>query len=250
MAEHMVHFPWLHPKLAQGPMPEGVVFFDPGVDMHTERRRWRPEDLPCSPGEVRGLLRSYMEFGERFPRASDMQAYKAMGLENFYTDTTMEIRSQLQGGVPAAPANSDQRRQAQLLLAMALYREEQFVAMREQEGPYDAAREGFAEVLGLDDEESCELGVPVEASSPGPAQNYPGSPCFPPCCALPADSRLFVSDADVLRELVSLDFEFSPCGQDGDLQCCRLDEEGLERLCGIRANLSGTLTIVAPSLQP
>lgn len=252
MAEHLVHFPWLHPKLAQGPMPEGVVFFDPGVDMHTERRRWRPEDLPCSPGEVRGLLRSYMEFGERFPRASDMQAYKAMGLENFYTDTTMEIRSQLQGGVPAAPENSDQRRQAQILLAMALYREEQFVAMREQEGRFDAAREGFAEVLGLDDEESfAELGVPDEAIFPRASAELPWKSLLPSLlCFLPSGSRLFVSDADVLRELVSLDFEFSPCGQDGDLQCCRLDEEGLERLCGTRANLSGTLTIVAPSLQP
>lgn len=97
MNEMAVHFPWLHPKLGRGPLPEGAVFFDPGVDLSSEFVRWRPADLPCSPAEVRAMLRSYMEFGERFPRTSDMQAYQAAGLDNFYTDTTMDIKSQLTG---------------------------------------------------------------------------------------------------------------------------------------------------------
>ena len=33
MSDMVVHFPWLHPKLGHGPLPEGVVFFDPGVDL-------------------------------------------------------------------------------------------------------------------------------------------------------------------------------------------------------------------------
>ena len=69
MTEMVVHFPWLHPKLGQGSLPESVVFFDPGVDMDTATPRWRSADLPLSPAEVRAMLRSYMEFGERFPRA-------------------------------------------------------------------------------------------------------------------------------------------------------------------------------------
>ena len=252
MAHMMVHFPWMHPKLAQGPLPEGVVFFDPGVNMDTDRPRWRPEDLPCAATEVRALLRSYMEFGERFPRASDMQAYKAVGLENFYTDSTMDIRSQLTGADLPEPERVDPRRLAQILLAMALYREEQFVAMREQEGRFEAARDGFAEVLGLDDEESfAELGVPDEVIFPRACAELPWKDLLPSfACFLPSDARLYVSDADVARELASLDLSFSPCEGSADLQCCRLDAESLERVCGSRLDFSGPVTIVTPSLQP
>ena len=252
MAHTMVHFPWLHPNLAQGTLPQGVVFLDPGVNMDTDRPRWRPEDLPCPPAEVRALLLSYMEFGERFPRASDMQAYKAMGLDNFYTDSTMEIRSQLTGADRPEPERADPRRLSQVLLAMALYREEQFVAMREQEGRFEEAREGFAQVLGLDDEESfAELGVPDEAIFPRACAELPWRDLLPSfVCFLPSDACLYVSDADVARELASLDLTFSPCEGDADLLCCRLDADGLERVCGVRVDFPGIVTIVTPTLQP
>lgn len=252
MTGDLVHFPWLHPKLGHGPLPDGVVFFDPGVAMETDRARWRPDDLPCAPQEVRALLRNFMEFGERFPRVSDMKAYQAAGLENFYTDTTMDIRSQLTGAAPAEEEPADPKRQAQILLAMALFREEQFVAMREQEGRFEAARDGFAEVLGLDDEESfADLGVPDDAVFPRASAELPWKPLLPALlCFLAPGAQLFVSDPDVLRELVALDFEFSPCGQNADMICCPLDADGLERLCGKRVELPEALTIVAPSLQP
>ena len=250
MTAMLVHFPWMHPRLGQGPLPEGLVFFDPGVNMDTDRPRWRPESLPCSPAEVRALLRSYMEFGERFARSSDMKAYQAAGLDNFFTGTSLEFRSQLLGG--AEPEAADPCRQAQVLLAMALFREEQFVAMREQEGRFEAAREGFAAVLGLDDEESfAELGVPDEAIFPRASAELPWKSLLPSLlCFLPRGARLYVTDADVLRELSALDLEFSPCGEDGALLCCRLDEDALERVCGVRVELSEPLTIVAPSQQP
>ena len=104
MSEMVVHFPWLHPKLGQGSLPESVVFFDPGVDMDTATPRWRSVDLPLSPAEVRAMLRSYMEFGVRFPRVTDMRAYQATGIDNFYTDTTMDIKSQLTGMEEVAQA--------------------------------------------------------------------------------------------------------------------------------------------------
>lgn len=250
MTPMLVHFPWMHPRLGQGPLPEELVFFDPGVAMDTDRRRWRPESLPCPPAEVRALLRSYMEFGERFPRASDMRTYQAVGLDNFFTDTTLDIKSQLTGGTRAAAA--DPLRQAQVLLAMALFREEQFVAMREQEGRFEAAREGFSQVLGLDDEESfAELGVPDEAIFPRAGVELPWRSLLPSLlCFLPRGARLYASDADVVRELASLDLTFSPCGQDGGLSCCTLDEDALERVCGVRVALAEPLTLVAPTLQP
>jgi hypothetical protein len=192
-----------------------------------------------------------MEFGERFPHASDMQAYHAAGLENFFTDTTMDIRSQLTGTAPVREESADAKRQAQILLAMALFREEQFVSMREQEGRFEAARNGFAEVLGIDDEESfADFGVPDDAVFPRASVELPWKPILPfLLCFLPPGTRLYVSDPDVVREFAALDLEFSPCGQNADTLCCLLDGDGLERLCGSRVELPEPLTIVAPSLQ-
>lgn len=254
MNEMVVHFPWLNPKLGRGPLPDGTVFFDPGVDLPTELIRWRPTDLPCSPAEVRAMLRSYMEFGERFPRSSDMKAYQAAGLDNFYTDTTMDIKSQLTGmDTPKEVDPADLRRQAQLLLAMALYREEQFIAMREQEGRFETARHGFAEVLGLDDEESfAQIGVPDEALFPRAGVELPWKSLLP-CLLLflPPGARLFVSDDEVLCELMALDLDFSPCADDPDtLVCCQLDSAAAERICGRPVDLPVPVTLVARPLNP
>ncbi len=252
MSDMVVHFPWLHPKLGHGPLPEGVVFFDPGVDLITDSPRWRSEDLPCPASEIRALLRSYMEFGERFPRSSDMKAYQAAGLDNFYTDTTMDIKSQLTGS-RVEPEAADPRRQAQILLAMALSREGQFVEMHEQEARLEAARSGFAEALGLDDEEDfADVSVTDEALFPRACVDLPWKGLLPSLLLfLPAGARLFVSDEDVARELVSLDLEFTPCAQDPDgLICCTLDADGLERLCGIRVDLPTPLTVMARPLNP
>jgi len=248
----VLHFPWLHPKLGHGPLPEGVVFFDPGVDLITDSPRWRSEDLPCSAAEIRALIRSFMEFGERFPRSSDMKAYQAAGLDNFYTDTTMDIKSQLTGR-RVEPEVADPRRQAQILLAMALSREGQFVEMHEQEARLEAARSGFAEALGLDDEEDfADVSVTDEALFPRACVDLPWKGLLSSLLLfLPAGAKLFVSDEDVVRELVSLDLAFTPCAQNPDgLTCCALDADGLERLCGIRIDLPAPLTVMARPLNP
>lgn len=254
MSEMVVHFPWLHPKLGRGPLPEGAVFFDPGVDLATDQPRWRSADLPCPPAEVRAMLASFMEFGQRFSRPSDMQAYQAAGLDNFFTDTTMDIKSQLTAmEAPGEADPGDLRRQAQLLLAMALYREEQFVAMREQEGRFEKAREGFADVLGLDDEESfAQIGVPDESFFPRANVELPWKDLLPALLLfLPVGTRLFVSDEDVARELASLGLHFSACADcPGELHCCRLDSEAVERICGRRVELPAPVTILARPLNP
>ena len=254
MSEMVVHFPWLHPKLGQGSLPESVVFFDPGVDMDTATPRWRSADLPLSPAEVRAMLRSYMEFGERFPRVTDMRAYQATGIDNFYTDTTMDIKSQLTGmEAPKEADPADLRRQAQLLLAMVLSREEQFIAMCEQEGRFGAAREGFAQVLGLDDEESfAQFDVPDAELFPRAGVELPWKSLLPSLLLfLPPGARLFVSDADILRELEALELDFSPCADEpGGLVCCPLDSEAAERISGRRVELPSPVYLVARTQNP
>ncbi len=253
MNDRLIHFPWLHPKLAHGPLPGNVAFLDPGVRMDTESARWQPPDLPCTHGEVRTTLHNYMQFAERFPRASDMHAYHAIGFENFYTDTALDITSQLLGaGKAAVPDAMDVKRQAQLLLAMALFREEQFVEMYEQELKFESARDGFADVLGLDDEESfAEMGVADAALFPRASVDLPWKGLLPHFLVfLPADAPLFVSNEDVVRELIAMDLTFTPCGNDSDgMICCRLDASDVERIGGRSVTLAAPLTFMARPLN-
>jgi|GEM_PF-1568472 hypothetical protein len=250
MTEMMIHFPWLHPRLSPGHLPERVVFLDPGMALASDLPRWSPPGLPLSETEVRQHLRGYLEFAKRFPKTSDMQAYQAAGLENFYTDTTMDIRSRLTDQEPAAKSTDlDRRRQAQLFLALALYREEQFVALGEQEERFEHARESFAQVLGLDDDESfAEFGVSDEALFPRAAVELPWKTLLPPMLLfLPSGAGFFVSDADVARELAALDLEWTSGEPGSGLVRCRVDADAVWRISGVAVDLPEPVTMVTLS---
>lgn len=111
--ERVFSFPWLHPETQA--CPDHVFWLDPGVEMPGAYQRYRPEDLPFSAAEVRGYVREYLQFGDRFARPADMRTYQAVGLENFYTDTTMDILSQLRsGGTDSRPDPQEQRKKPSL----------------------------------------------------------------------------------------------------------------------------------------
>lgn len=221
----MVHFPWLHPGLVHGPLPEGVVLFDPGVALSSEFSRWRPADLPLEESEVRRLVREYVNFAGELRRPSDMRPYERGGLEDFYTDTGMDIRSRLRdgGNAEARPAE-DRRRQAQIVLALALSSEEQFAALLGEEGRLARARSGFAASLGLDEDDAfADQGVPDALVFPRPASDLPWKDMLGPLLEFtPAGVRFFVSDPDVARELLALNPPREVCGTDGELVCLRV----------------------------
>lgn len=210
----MVHFPWLHPGLAHGPLPEGVVLFDPGLALDSEFPRWRPDNLPLNEAELRRLVREYVDFAKGLTRPSDLRPYDAAGLEDFYTDTAMDIRSQLQKGpVTKGQPEEDRRRKAQLVLALALSREEQFVALHEQEDRLEHARGKFAASLGLEDEETfSDQGIPDALIFPRAGSELPWKGMFGPLLHfVPEGARLFVSDPDVARELLALGLPRETC---------------------------------------
>lgn len=246
----MFSFPWLHPKLNGHLVPEDVVWLDPGVDMPGESRRYRPENLPFSAPEVRRMLHDYRQFGERFTKPADMSTYQAVGLENFYTDTTMDIFSQLRGVASGElPEVQDRRKQAQLVLAMALYREEQFVAMQEQSVRFAQARDGFAEVLGLDEDELfVDQGVPDSLIVPQANVDLPWTTILPSfLMLLPSAAKLFVADPDVADELRSSGVVFAPCAEAGR-SCGLLEATHVEQLCGIAVDPLAPISVFIPAL--
>lgn len=251
----MVHYPWLHPKLA---LLDGVpaALFDPGVAVETPLPRWRPQNLPLTNDEVRRLVREYLQFGERFAKPEDMGFFQVNGLEDFYSGTGLEFRSQLLAENDEALVDEDdvRRRQAQLVLALALFREEQYVALREQEIRFDGAREKFVEVLGLDDEEVfAELGAPTDdALFPRASVDLPWRALLEPLlCFLSDDASLYISDSDVLAEMQACGLSFSPCDIDGAAYvCCKLDENALILLTGKRIAARDSVRLVARPLNP
>lgn len=231
MSDIAVCFPWLHP-LMESHLPEGVVFFNPGVQMNTQAPRWSPDNLPLTTSEVRAYLRNYQEFAQRFPRPTDMQAYQAIGLQDFYTDTTMDIRSQLMGGPEnKEPTLEDWRRQAQLVLALALEREAQVVAIDAEKNHFEDARASFAQVLGLEDVPGgpdlspASLAVEVEAS-------WPWQPLLSALLRLlPEDMPIFIAKTEVLEAFLALGIVFTSCtlGQT-ELVCAKVDAATLKRI--------------------
>ncbi len=203
----MVHFPWLHPGLIHGPLPEGVVLFDPGVELASEFPRWRPENLPLSGACVRRLASEYVDFAQGLSRISDLRPYEAAGLEDFYTDTGMDIRSSLrEKAAPEAASADDRRRRAQVALTLALSREEQFAALRGQEDRLARAQGGFAASLGLEAGDAfADQGVADALIFPRAGSDLPWRGMFGPLlCLVPEGTRFFVSDPDVAGELLSL----------------------------------------------
>lgn len=228
----MVHFPWLHPGLAHGPLPKGVVLFDPGLTLDSKISRWRPDNLPLGETELRRLVREYVDFAEGLARPSDLRPYEAAGLEDFYTDTAMDIRSQLQKGTIAeGDPEEDRRRKAQIVLALALSREEQFIALHEQEDRLEHARNKFAASLGLEDEETfSDQGIPDALIFPRAGSGLPWKDLFGPFVYfIPQGTRLFVSDPDVAEELLALGLPREPCGADiEDFVCLRVCPRDLD----------------------
>lgn len=202
----MVHFPWLHPGLIHGPLPEGVVLFDPGVELVSEFPRWRPENLPLSGTCARRLASEYVDFARGLSRASDLRPYETAGLEDFYTDTGMDIRSRLrEKAASEAPSADDRRRRAQIVLTLALYREEQFAALRGQEDRLARARGDFAASLGLEDGDAfADQGAADALIFPRAGSDLPWRDMLGPLlCLVPEGTRFFVSDPDVAGELLS-----------------------------------------------
>lgn len=246
----VVHFPWLHPHLVPAGVPEWVCCLDPGWPVATERPRWRPESLPFSDADVRRVLREYVRFGEGFAKISDMKAYQTGGFNDFYTDTTMDIASRLTGGGDMGEDLLTARlRQAQLMLAMALYREEQFVAILDQKNTFSNAHRKFSEVLGMDEEETfARLDIAEDRvfSRPGLELSWRevlGS-MLP---FLPENGVVYVADPDVLEECKACDLEFAPCVVHGtDCLCCWVDVAVAAKIAGVQLEMAHPLRVVSP----
>jgi hypothetical protein len=93
-------------------------------------------------------------------RPADLAALVAAGPEDFYTDTTLDIRSQLTGGAPVHDPEAERLRRIQVLLALELTREEALVELRAQQVRLARAQQKWKESLGVEADDLMSLEMP------------------------------------------------------------------------------------------
>lgn len=155
-----IHFPWLHPALIPSGVPVQCAVLDPGIAVQGyDVPRWRPQ-WPYTDSQIQRLVAEYMRQAAEAARPADLTARVAAGPEDFYTDTTLDIRSQLTGGVSAHDPEAERLRQIQVLLALELTREEALVELRAQQVRLARAQQKWKESLGVEADDLMSLEMP------------------------------------------------------------------------------------------
>lgn len=164
-----IHFPWLHPAFVPSELPEQCAVLDPGIAVqgYDVIPRWRPQ-WSYTDDQIRRVVAEYLRQASEAARPADVAVRVVGGVEDFYTDTTLDIRSQLLGGVSSQDPELERLRQIQVLLALELFREEAVVELLKQQARLACAQQGWKESLGVEADDLMSLEMPeVDLVRPG-----------------------------------------------------------------------------------
>ncbi len=164
-----MYFPWLHPALVPSGLPVPCAVLDPGIAVQGyDVPRWRPQ-WPYTDDQIRRIIAEFLRQASEAARPADLAARIAAGAEDFYTDTALDIRSQLTGGAPVQDPEQGRLRQIQVLLALEFTREEAVVDLIAEQTRLAQARHQWKASLGVDADDLMSLEVP-EVDVVRPAQ--------------------------------------------------------------------------------
>jgi hypothetical protein len=201
----ILYFPNMHESLIPSSLPSELRLLDPGNSAGKGGRTWAPEGLPYAPNQVRGMLRDYLAFGERFSRPADMGYFEVRGLEDFYTDSRQAIQSELQAKKKDRPDDSREKvlQKAQMVLALGMVFEERLAEMRTLENRVARRQADFARELGIE--------PAAEETTGGSGELVSWERLLEPFLLfLPPDGVLLVSDPAVKEWLEGRGVRFSP----------------------------------------
>lgn len=153
----VIYFPVMHSELVSGEVPEAVRFLDPGLLRDVPEGFWRPDNLPISPAAAKRYVAESLRFGEQFRDPEELKYFSAAKINDFYSDSSMAIRSDLarrNRPTPSKPAASLYNAQEVLLLGWTL--EERLLEMQQLEAQLNSSQSTFASILGLDAEDDLQ----------------------------------------------------------------------------------------------
>lgn len=223
--ELVLAFPWLHPELAGKNVPGEISFLSPaGEDPRNRKGPWPghvPAHFPLEPADAAARVRDFIRLGHHLGQ-EQLTHFKARGMEDFYSETSMDIRSQLTGGVPEREPETEARLKAQLVLVLGHELEKNLLDYVSLDNEYASGLKRMGEILGSDaEEEDLEtLGPSLATGTAGPEQSPDFLPSVPWRIVLEAmlvsvpSAAFYVQEPWILEEWKEMGLPLEPIAAD------------------------------------
>ena len=146
---NFIFFPYMHPILIPQSLQNLGQILNPGLSTGKEGL-FTPNNYLLDPEQASRHLAGFYRFGEQFNTPRDMGYYAVKGIDDFYSESTMAIKSELTGGAPNkkdAQKDKTLKMQSMLLLGYAL--EERLLDIDQSGVEIDDVWEKFEKNLGL-----------------------------------------------------------------------------------------------------
>jgi|JTFO01.1.fsa_nt_gb hypothetical protein len=158
----MIHFPFMHPELVPGYLPASIMLMDPGHVPHakdSQPRYFRSTDLVYEDRLARKFLEDSLEFGAQFKHASDAAYYQAGKMNDFFSGSMQEIKSEILSSQKDDTEEVKKKRvDAQLLLLLGFHLEEQMLELGALENRITTSVRDFEENLGMSEDDQHGFG--------------------------------------------------------------------------------------------
>ncbi|NCC24860.1 MAG: hypothetical protein EOM25_06640 [Deltaproteobacteria bacterium] len=157
----LILFPFMHPELASIEVPDGVYLLDPGLAPKEDPRYWRPTGLPMDGRTLERFRDEALNFGLQVRRPADMAYFAARGEENFFSGSSLHLRSELAELDRGRESKSiDPVQVAQAEAALAFFLELDHVQLRAADKDIGTGWDRIESALGLDEEDAGEVRRP------------------------------------------------------------------------------------------
>ena len=217
----MIHFPFMHPQLLPDCLPASIRLMDPGhveQDGGTTDRYYRSKDLVYEDRFARKFLEDSLQFGAQFKHASDAAYFQAGHMEDFFSGSMQEIKSELLS--PSSDGTQELKKKltdAQLLLLLGFYLEEQMLELGALQHKIDTTVRDFEENLGMTEEDQCGFGADFCAGKDGFPSPVPMDwqrLVVPFLWFVPDKAGLVISDPLILASMKEQGLEMAPVSRD------------------------------------
>jgi hypothetical protein len=223
------YIPVMHRSMVNAALPEWVRFIEPGLHQSVPEGSVRPEGLPLAPAQSRRFIEDCLRFGAQFKEPEEMRYFGVAPMEDFYSQTSMAIRSSLTQAEDQG--NRDEMMlQAQKTLLLRWFYEERRLEVESLETDIERSMDSLGEIMGVDEDEDDEQGFERAGIEELGRDREPFDEPFlhAVLTILPEESVLFTVDEDLLGRLRERGVSFS---RDGGLLKARI--QGQE-LSGVR----------------
>jgi len=157
-------FPYMHPELNENKLPDWVLFLDPGIAKAKGYTTsfYQPGNLKITEKDALRYLENSLNFGEQFQDPKEISYLLGADYEDFYQETSMEIRSLLEGSdmdseISEKDNSYEYLKKAQMALLLSWALEERLKEYKDLQQGVNDQWENLLQDLGVESEEDSYL---------------------------------------------------------------------------------------------